>query len=332
MKIILPLIFIIIYTLTYKVSKYFKLFDIPNSRKNHHAPVVFTGGLATAINFYLLTFFFNYQIQILIIFYISFFIMLTGLIDDIYNLKATTKLLFQTTIIILLIFITDLKIDNLGYYFHTSLNLGSLSMIFTVACVLTLINGLNYFDGIHGLASLTFITIILNIILLNLLDNNSFDIELIWIIIPILCFLLFNLRILKFPRLFLGDNGSNFLGFILAFLAIYYVQDNSNSLNHYNVIWLFSLIVFEFLATTLTRIIQKRGIFQPGKDHIHYLLFDKLKSKIYTIIFLLFLNQLLFIFGYYSSSKIENYNLPIFVLAFFIYFLIRYKLLISQNK
>ena len=331
MKFILPLVFVIIYILTYNISKYFKLYDIPDSRKSHKEPVVFTGGLATTINFFILTFFVDYQSQVIHIFYFSSLIMIIGLLDDIYDIKATKRLFLQTIIIILLIFVSDLKIDNLGYYFHIPLNLGFFSIFFTIACVLTLINGLNYFDGMHGLASLTFITIILNIILLNFIHSGTFDIKLFWVLVPVFCFLIFNLRVFKFPRFFLGDNGSNLLGFILAFLVIYLVQDISNSLNHYNVIWIFSLIVFEFLATTLTRIIEKRGIFQPGKDHIHYLIYDKLKSKANTILALLFLNQLLFIFGYYVSNKQVNYNLFIFILTFFIYFLLRYRLLKSQN-
>ena len=80
----------------------------------------------------------------------------------------------------------------------------------------------------HGLASLTFITIILNIILLNFIDSGSFDIKLFWVLVPVFCFLIFNLRVFKFPRLFLGDNGSNLLGFILAFLVICSSQNELN--------------------------------------------------------------------------------------------------------
>lgn len=327
MQLLLPIIIFIVFLITIHFSKKLKLFDIPNDRKSHSAPVVFTGGLAISLSFIIIIILTNIETSYSKILIFSIPIMILGFIDDLIDIKASIRLIIQISISTLLILHSDLIINNLGYYFHIPLELGSLSIFFTIACVLTIINSLNYFDGLHGLASIIFITTILNIILINLFFMNIFVYDFILVILPISIFLIFNLRVFKMPRLFLGDNGSNMLGFILAFLTIHLVQENNNYINHYNIIWIFGLLVFEFLSTTLSRIIENKGIFEPGKDHIHYMILKKSKSKLTTVLLITLINEVILIFGIIFSTFIKDFNLIAFILFFVFYFYLRNKFL-----
>ena len=136
MQLLLPIIIFIVFLITIHFSKKLKLFDIPNDRKSHSAPVVFTGGLAISLSFIIIIILTNIETSYSKILIFSIPIMILGFIDDLIDIKASIRLIIQISISTLLILHSDLIINNLGYYFHIPLELGSLSIFFTIACVL----------------------------------------------------------------------------------------------------------------------------------------------------------------------------------------------------
>ena len=311
-----------------KISKNKGLLDIPNQRKIHIDATPYTGGIILALTYLFLIFITDFENKYLnqILSY-GFIISLTGLIDDRYHVRPGTKLLLQTIPIFFLID-QNLYLTNLGnYIIFGNLELGSLDKIFTFLCCLLLINAFNYNDGIDGLAAIVAITILTAFSLfLFILGNKSDSNNLFIILTPIIIFLIFNFGLLSNFKIFLGDSGSNLLGFIVAFIAIYIF--NENGVHPALVIWPLAYIVYEFLSVTIFRIIKNTGTFEPGKDHLHYEIIDVFKFKpFYSLLIILMLNIFLILIGSYIFFKYgEDISIICFTLLFIIYLFGKYRI------
>jgi UDP-GlcNAc:undecaprenyl-phosphate GlcNAc-1-phosphate transferase len=319
-------IFLLLY-LSLPFAKLLNLLDKPSSRKLHSGNIPMTGGLAIAVYLLILTQCFIFYEPIEQIFIYSFLICIIGILDDKYHLKASTKLIFQAIPVLLLMFNSNIVLDNLGYYERIGLvNLGNFKTIFTFLCVIFLINAINYSDGIDGNTSLISIS---SFILIFFLSNDSqIKAIIIFITIAIAGFATFNLSLLKLPKIFLGDSGSMLIGFILSFFLIF--LQNKKIVEAAALIWTINYFVFEFVATSLDRIIKKKKIFLPGIDHFHFFLKQRTKSNFLTIFIITLLNILFALIGLniykYFGSGISIIS---FVFFFTIFFLIRRK--VSYN-
>ena len=189
--------------------------------------------------------------------------------------------------------------------------------MFTLLCVLFLINSFNYFDGLDG--SLGFSTLSVLCILYFIVPDEKIKQFLIIMSLPIVAFLFFNLSLFKLPKLFLGDSGSLLLGFILSFLLIFLT--NNIKIHPILLAWSVSIFVFEFLSTNIDRLVRKKNIFKAGLDHLHYKLLRFVKSILLVNIIIFLLNIFLFTFGYISFYYINPFfSLLTFILLFTVFF------------
>jgi UDP-GlcNAc:undecaprenyl-phosphate GlcNAc-1-phosphate transferase len=315
--------------LTYKFSKKYSLLDYPNaSRKKHKIPTPYTGGFAIYLTIILTIVlgYHNQEIKNLIFF--SFSIVLLGLIDDKYKLNVQKRIIFQI-ISILIPIIDGFIVKQLGIIDVFGLiNLGYFSLIFTIVAVGILTNAFNYIDGRDGLASLLFLNSISLLGLFLFYTQKEIDEILIILLIVVIIFTFFNLEFLGLPKLFLGDNGSLFLGYILSFILIYLSQ-NKNYLEPALIIWSISFIVYEFIATNFIRALKLQNPFKAGIDHIHFYL-DEKYGLWKTLVFLNFFNILLGLIGYFVWKNFgSSYSLILFIILFFCYFFLRKNLKVS---
>jgi UDP-GlcNAc:undecaprenyl-phosphate/decaprenyl-phosphate GlcNAc-1-phosphate transferase len=313
-------IFIVISKVSYKLN----LLDIPNKRKIHSKPTAYTGGLAISIAYLFSLKLFEFGSNDLsLIVSIGFLIAIVGFIDDKYNLNTGGKLSLQIIPIIYLIFFVNLKLSSIGDYDFFRLDLNTFSIPCTLFCVLFLINAFNYFDGIDGSLSITVISVI--IILYFLTSDNDIKLFLIIFLIPILIFLLFNFGLFNLPKLFLGDNGSLLIGFLVSFILIFYA--NQKLVHPILLAWSVAIFVYEFLSINLERLINKKHLFVAGLDHLHHKLLKKNKSILLTDFLLFVINIILFIIGY-ASFKIINSaaSLILFIFFFIIFYYIKKKI------
>ncbi len=306
-----------------KVSYKINLVDIPSKRKIHLKPTAYTGGILISLIYLFALKIFNLNIKELnMIISVSFLISIVGLVDDKYHLNAGGKLSLQIICVLFLIAFENLKLIHIGDYNYFKLELGTFSIPFTLLCVLYLINSFNYFDGIDGTLSFTFISLLL--ILFFLIPDKNIRIYLIILLIPVVTFLLFNFSFSKLPKLFLGDSGSLLLGFIISFLLIFI--GNKDIIHPILLAWSIVIFVYEFLSINIIRLKNKQYLFQPGKDHLHHILYKKNKSIFLTNFKIFFLNILLFLIGYYIYLFINALaSLILFIFMFMIYFFIRNK-------
>ena len=128
----------------------------------------------------------------------------------------------------------------------------------------------------------------------------------------------FNFSFFKIPKLFLGDSGSLFLGFVISFLLIYFA--NQNLVHPILLAWSVVIFVYEFISINLIRIINKQKIFNAGKDHLHHIIFLKTKSIFLTNLFVSGLNFCLFIVGYLSYFYINPLSSLILYIFCFLFF------------
>ena len=254
----------------------------------------------------------------------GFLILIFMILDDYYGLKAITRLFFQGSIAAAMIFFSGEYLVSLGNLFSSNeIILGAIGIPFTIFCVVGLMNAFNMIDGLNGICA-SFVLIPL--VFLTFLGKFSYG-----LLIPIgalLGFLAYNLGYLGKKRgVFLGDSGSNLLGFMIAFICIEYSQNitHASYINPVTALWLVALPLLDCLGVMFSRSMNGIMPFRPGRDHLHHKLLDmgfKPKS-----ILLIFISASIFLCGFgfllqtlfSDSSYISFYIFVLFSLLFYLF-------------
>ena len=263
----------------------------------------------------LITLFLNYP-TFLMFLTIIFFI---GLMSDINFLTAPLKrILLQCFTIFIFIFFEELKIDSSRIYtFDLYLQNIYFSFLFVTFCILILINGSNFIDGLNGLliGYVLIVVFILNHLgLLNGIDIY-YENSVIFSFSVLILILVLNLN----NKLMLGDAGAYCLGFTLAFIIIKLHNQNPN-LSPYFFISLIWYPCFENLFSILRKFSLKISPTKPDNKHLHQLFFLILKKKlkfdnlICNNLSSLSLNTFNFIIIYCASINPSNTKFQIFII------------------
>jgi len=217
----------------------------------------------------------------------ALFIMIFMIFDDFMSIKPLYRIIFQCLIAALMILMSGEYLIQVGNLLgFGEISLGVLSIPFTIFCVVGLMNAFNMIDGLNGIcASLALIPIMY----VTYLGNFSYG-----LLIPIgaiLGFLAYNLGYLGKKRgVFLGDSGSNMLGFAVGFICIEYSQNinHSSYINPVTALWLVALPLIDCISVMVSRSIKGIIPFRPGRDHLHHRLLDLgIKPKRILLIFII---------------------------------------------
>ena len=311
-----------------KVAFKFNLLDYPVGRKLHEKPTPYTGGISLAIIYIFFIFLLGDLESDLINILIGCLILsIVGFIDDKFDINPIIKIIFQTIPILFLInnniYLTDLG----NYEIIGLLNLGVYGKLFTLLCCLLIINAFNYCDGIDGLLSTLSINSLFFFILVFSFYNEIKLINfLVYLMIPILIFLIFNFSFLKTNKIFLGDSGSNLMGLLIGTLMIYFY--NAYKIDPSILIWSVAYIIYEFLSTNILRILNKKNPFKSGNDHFHYQISYKYNlGSAGTNLIINLINIVLVIIGISINISFGSlYSLITFILLFFVFFIVKIKL------
>ena len=285
-------VFISIY---YKViASLLNIYDKPdNLRKFHKNNVPLLGGFILIINLLVIVLYnlfieSNYLSKSIFLVYnyslISFLlcpilIFLIGLYDDKYNIEPTKKLFF-TAFVVLIAILSDpnININSLTFTsFETEISLGKSNIIFTLICILLFMNAFNMLDGINALAGLYSTLFLLVIFTLKVMDPL-----IIFLIMPLIFFLYLNLT----NKIFLGDNGSLLLGYLISTITIF----SYNARKEFYVEEIIILMLFpglEMIRLSVTRLINGLHPFNPDRNHFHHLLLKKFSSLNTVLIILI---------------------------------------------
>jgi UDP-GlcNAc:undecaprenyl-phosphate/decaprenyl-phosphate GlcNAc-1-phosphate transferase len=283
---------------------HFKLFDVPNERKEHSHPVPTMGGIATCAGFAIsLLFWYPLAFDH---FTISFFfsiavLMVIGIFDDLKNLQARYKLVIQLSVA-LLIAGSGVRISSFnGLFGLYELNEVAQYSI-TVLAIVGITNSFNLIDGVDGLAGgLGFMSLMTLGIFLSLSGDGANSLMALALCGGVLGFLYYNF----YPaRIFMGDTGSLVLGFVIAVLCVRLIQlnpFNSGLLNH-SPVFVLSIVfipVFDTMRVFMIRIWQGMSPFSPDKNHIHHLLTNNGWSHSFTATIICTLHACLLLTGYF---------------------------------
>jgi UDP-GlcNAc:undecaprenyl-phosphate GlcNAc-1-phosphate transferase len=314
------LITLILIFLFYFLAKKFTLYDIPNKRKIHKYPIPYTGGLVLIISLIICSKFINYHEDIKTILGYGIFIGIIGFIDDKYILSPKSKIILKSFIIIFFLE-KNYYLTSLGHYEYIgNIGLGVIGLFFSVLALNLLINAYNYIDGMDGIAISLFINALIILVLINPIkhDLTNWYLLMISILIPIL---LINLGLFKphLQKIFLGNNGSYFLGFLLGCLMIYYKE--KLNIHPAKIIWCCPIIVFDFLSVNINRILKKKNIFKPDRKHIHHILLKKIKSTFLSLTIINFVNLTTALIGLYLTYYFnEIFSIIFYIICFTIFY------------
>lgn len=191
------------------------------------------------------------------------------LIDDFKTLRPLHRLIIQVTLSLYVIFSTDIYLSNLGNLFgFGEIQLGILSIPFTIFCVVGIMNAFNMIDGINGLCAGS---AIMALLFIGFYSELMYDSVLIIIIGSMIGFLIFNLRVFGKKRgVFLGDSGSNLIGFWVAWCAIYSSQNTIYQVEAITMLWFVSIPLLDCIGLIFSRLFRGISITSPGRDHIHH--------------------------------------------------------------
>ena len=306
------------------------LIDIPDrSRKFHKRATPLTGGMGIILSvvisaeLYLdlngLKGFVPTFTQHLI--WSSIILVVLFLIDDFKSLTAFKRLSIQTLLSIYMIIMTGVHLESLGNIFGFGLlNLGIFSIPFTIFCVVGIMNAFNMIDGINGLCAGCGM---LALLLIGFSSGLIYDSMLVLIIGGMIGFLLFNLRIFGKKRgVFLGDHGSNLVGFLVAWAAIYASQNTMYDIKPITMIWFVLIPLLDCIGLIFSRSMKGRSWASPGRDHIHHKLMNRYTPETTLLIILsltLFLGLFAIYIDLYYSSLTSTLLFIVFSAIYYIY-------------
>ena len=204
-------------------------------------------------------------------------IYLIGYFSD-RKILVSPKIRFSIQCILILLFVEifEIKINSSRIeLFDSILNYNIFAIFFSAFCLLILINGSNFIDGLNGILIFLTIIILLNLNKLDLIDNSIISSESVNLIILTLSLLLL-LNI--FNILMLGDSGAYLLGFFVGYMIISSHISNPN-ISPYFFISLIWYPCFENLFSILRKLNREFSPLKPDSKHLHQLVFFFLSKK-----------------------------------------------------
>ena len=205
-----------------------------------------------------------------------------GIFSDLLIItKPLKKFILQFLIIICFVYFLDLKILSTKIFFIDFFIKNKLfAIFFTSFCLLILINGTNFIDGINTLVCGYYILIILTVLYvcsqnkLLIYNFNNFY----YLFLSLLIIYFFNF----FSKVYLGDSGSFLLSFLMGYYLIVFYNTNINLIHSISPIFILLLLwypAFENLFSILRKIITKKNASRPDNLHLHQLIFSFLSKK-----------------------------------------------------
>ena len=280
----------IIVPLIKKAAIHVNALDIPNERKVHKTPIPRLGGLAIYAGFLLGYICFgtisNFMNSILIG---SFIIILTGIIDDIKPIKASLKFFGQVLAALVVALHGNILLSNLsafGFY----IDFGLLAYPITIIFILICINCMNLIDGLDGLATGISSIYFLSVGIIAIFNGSQgLDFILCFIMLgSCLGFLIHNHHPAK---IFMGDSGSMFLGFIISVIALLGFK-NVTLTSLFIPFMIIAIPILDTLFAIIRRTLKGENFSTADKFHIHHQLLNMNFSHKTTVNIICFINAL----------------------------------------
>jgi UDP-GlcNAc:undecaprenyl-phosphate GlcNAc-1-phosphate transferase len=302
------------------------LVDNPDHRKMHTGKIPLVGGLAIflAIIIGMLTtqVDLNQYRSILLSILI---IVVVGIVDDHKDISVRARTMMHI-VAILIVINNGIELNSLGWIFgEFEFKLHSFSIFFTIFAVLGVMNAVNMSDGIDGLSGLNSLIVFLFITYFSYVSENSSLLLLsLLVVFSLLSFLLFNLSILgRSNKVFMGDTGTTFIGFLIAISLITLSQAEDAVLSPVTALWLMAIPIIDTVTIMLRRI--KKGVspFKADREHLHHFLIKSGYSDNKSLFIVVAISLFLSLIGVWMETigipQWQSFLLFVFVLILYFY-------------
>ena len=319
-----------------------KIVDTPDWRKYNYKATPLGGGflmmIVVIIGMVMGLMLFNKSISndILIILLGALTMFIAGIIDDLYQLRASIKLLVQLFVALATLLTSDILLND----FHGLLGLGEISSasawVLTILYLVVFTNMFNLIDGIDGLASGLGLTALVFILSASEMANDLLFSIFICLIMGSLI-VLFVRNHMK-DKMYLGDNGSLALGYITGCLTLHMLSISEVSFpiidyTVYGPVYAMTLFWYPLMdlgRVFIVRLLNKRSPFSPDRNHFHHKMVDRGMSHLSAALTVMGFTLMFELLSFYLS-KFMGVN-ALFLVMLAVTSLTAYVVFLRPNK
>lgn len=250
--------------------------DVPSSRRINKVIMPSAGGLVIYAVFSIAVLFifndsipFEYGWKLVVS---AAPVVITGLLDDIWELTPRQKLLGITISALFAFFILGVRMDVVNLFSFTEIDLGFLSLPLTLIWIIALTNAINLIDGLDGLAAGVSIIALFAIGVVGYIAAASgavliqLPLTIFILIFSISGFLPFNFNPAK---IYLGDTGALFLGFMIAILSLQGLK-NATLVSLITPLIILGVPITDTIFAIIRRLLNKQPISSADQMHLHH--------------------------------------------------------------
>jgi len=290
----------------------FALIDIPDERKVHVRAVPRVGGVAIALGTFLPLLLWLPMTQEYVAFLLALaLVFLFGLIDDWRELTYGWKFLGQILPVLIVVLYGGVRVEYLPLAGLEAIP-DYISIPITIVALIGVTNAVNLSDGLDGLAGGLSLLTLVGVAIMAYLANGD---QLVMVSLALMGGLMGFLRYNTYPaRIFMGDGGSQFLGFSAGVLVIILTQQVHEAMSPVVALFLLGIPILDTLAVMSQRIIEGRSPFSPDKNHIHHKLLA-LGLDHYEAVFIIYVAQAAMVCCGYVFRYFPDFWLVVLYLA-----------------
>lgn len=244
--------------------------DKPNQRKVHQKIMPRLGGLAIYLSFIIGMLVLRpespYALPILLG---SIVIVITGILDDIYELSAKIKFIAQIAAAGIVVIWGGIDVEFINLPFGGQIDFGYLSIPITMLWIVGITNAINLIDGLDGLAAGVSSIALITISGMAIIMGDAFVTTIASLVLAsTLGFLIYNFHPAK---IFMGDTGALFLGFMISVLSLLGFK-NVTVISFIVPVIILGVPISDTFFAIIRRIVNKKPLSAPDKSHLHHCL------------------------------------------------------------
>ena len=317
-----------------EVVRKYKIFRKPSERDLHWRFVPKLTGLSFYVALLVVAFAFVPFVDVqrlILVLGAGAIVVYVGIRDDIYQLRPIVKLMLQLVAVAFFAFGDDLVVRNLHGFLNIYELPGGVDYLLTFFIGVFMINAFNLCDGIDGLAAMLGIVIsVCYGVIFYIIGDYLFLSFCVILIGCLLAFLRFNLP--HQNKVFMGDTGSLFLGFIFYLFTMYFVTNESVILSvfipHKSLVTLAALCIFivpvlDSGSVFFSRVWHKKSPFRPDNNHIHHLVLHFTKNHVMaSMLIVAGLTATLVLFSQLAFTLSHDLSTLVFLIYLFMWYVV----------
>jgi len=296
-----------------------RLYDAPDVRKVHPLAIPRIGGVAIVVSMLAVilplllgnnwagdTFM---RTRVIVLLAGAIFMFLVGLLDDLRSLSATSKLLCQFAAAAVVCAL-GIRIDRIVLANWLTIDFGWLSWPITILWIVAVTNAMNLIDGLDGLAAgISAITCAVIAVFALYTGQAIMAVLMLTLLGSLTGFLVFNFNPAK---VFMGDCGSMFLGFLLAVSACVCAAKSVTIVGIAMPALALGIPIFDTLFSVVRRILERRSIFSPDRGHLHHRMLDMGLHQRHVVILIYLATIVVAGLGMFMMATRDLWTLAIF--------------------